>query len=45
MKVPLSMLSGAGSSKTAAVIAILVGLYVVTKLKQQAQPSASTQPR
>lgn len=35
MQAPVSMLSGAGGSKAAVVIAILVGLFVVTAMKNQ----------
>ena len=35
MQTPVSMLSGAGGSKAAVVMAILVGLFVVTAMKNQ----------
>lgn len=40
MQAPVPMLSGAGGSKAAVVVAILVGLFVVSAMKKQtAQPT------
>jgi mannose/fructose/N-acetylgalactosamine-specific phosphotransferase system component IID len=39
MQAPVSMLTGAGNSKAVMVIAILVGLFVVSAMKNQ-----TTQP-
>ena len=41
MFAPVPMLSGAGGSKAAIVVAILVGLFVVTAMKKPAQPANS----
>lgn len=35
MQAPVSMLSGAGGSKATVVVAILVGLFVVSAMKTQ----------
>jgi len=39
MQAPVSMLSGAGGSKAAVVVAILVGLFVVNAMKKQTATS------
>lgn len=44
MQAPVSMLSGAGGSKAAVVVAILVGLFVVSTMKSKpAQTAPGTQ--
>ena len=40
MQAPVSMLPGAGGSKAAIVVAILVGLFVVTAMKNTAAATA-----
>lgn len=40
MQAPVSMLTGAGGSKAAVVVAILVGLFVVTAMKNQTGKTA-----
>lgn len=44
MQAPVSMLKAAGGSKATVVIAILVGLYVVSKMKQPTLTSAAANP-
>ena len=44
MQVPVSMLKGAGGTKAAAILAALVGLAIVTAIKQRAT-SQSNAPR
>lgn len=41
MQAPVSMLAAAGGSKAAIVIAILVGLYVVSTMKPQPGTTAT----
>jgi len=41
MQAPVSMLSGAGGSKAAVVVAILVGLFVVSAMKKTAAPGTA----
>lgn len=45
MKAPVSMINAASGSPTAVVIAILVGLYVVSKMKQPTLTSAAATRR
>lgn len=40
MQAPVSMLTGAGGSKAAVVVAILVGLFVVSAMKKQTETTA-----
>lgn len=40
MQAPVSMLTGAGGSKAAVVVAILVGLFVVAAMKNTAAGTA-----
>lgn len=45
MQAPVSMLGAAGGSTAAIVIAVLVGLYIVSTLKKPPGQSAATGPR
>lgn len=46
MQVPVSMLKGPGGTKAAAVLAVLVGLAIVTAMKQRPSPPRnSASPR
>lgn len=46
MHAPVPMLSGAGSSKALAVMAVLAGLFIVAQMqRQQAAPAAQAQPQ
>lgn len=46
MQVPVSMLKGSGGTKAAAVLAVLVGLAIVTAMKQRpSSPPSNASPR
>ena len=43
MNVPFSIIKGAGGGKGVALLAVLVGLYAISKLKAQPKPTATPQ--
>lgn len=42
MNIPFSMIRGASNSKATALIAVLVGLVIVTAIKQNSAPKAAS---
>lgn len=44
MQAPVSMLKGAGGVKAAAILAVLIGLAIVTAAKQKSPQAGTSQP-